>query len=494
MFKSSKLLFVTLFLWSNNILFAQQKISGIDFGKTLSIKELKEDFRIMRRHIETIHPGLYTYTNKTEMDTIFDELEKSINTPMSSIMFYRKIVLLLQFIKNGHTNILTNLEYEKAIKESFTLFPFEIYPDDGQLYILKNNSTNSLIKEGSIIKSINGKDAMTLFTQISNKISRDGNMTTFAQMVALHRFNEFYAAHEGVYQSYDIEYITPNGKTTKSTVKGLTVKEIKKNKWDRYQDDGKWWGETNEPVLKLKIDNDVAILKIQTFSTYFAKKVKQNFKKFFNKSFEQIEEKGVKHLIIDLRGNGGGHEKPTHLLFSHLSDKPFVFNKDMYAITNKIPDPELYDNSRFVMNFLYPLFCLKKRGGVYTIKGIPGMQKHKPAKTVFKGKVYVLINGLSFSASGEITSFIRNANRAVFIGEEVGGNACQNVSGATVMLTLPNSKNRIRIPRELFTLNVDSEQCDRGVIPDHYIRPSITDKLMGTDPEMDFTLNLIKNQ
>lgn len=246
--------------------------------------------------------------------------------------------------------------------------------------------------------------------------------------------------------------------------------------------------------MKLETREDIAIMEIKTFSTYYVKKAKQNFKKFFDNAFESIEKNNIEHLIIDLRDNGGGDEMPTLQLFSHLSEQPFTFYETMYTKTNRIANPKLYNSRWFSMNFLYPLFKLKKNGKVYNIKGIPGLKKHKPATTIFNGDVYILTNGFSFSATGEITSFIKNSNRAVFTGEEVGRNANQNISGTTRILTLPNTKIRIRIPVELFKLNVNHKNAGHGVIPDYNIRPSITDKINGTGVEMEYALELIKKR
>ncbi|NMH88897.1 S41 family peptidase [Flavivirga algicola] len=474
--------------------FSQAEQTGSAFLKkyTVTVKEIKEDLQILKRHLETVQAGLYTYTSKAKMDQVFDDIEASVNQPISSIEFYRKIVPLLQHIKNGHTNIMPHLAYEEAINNSFTLFPFDVYFDKGSLYVLKNNSANPSIKEGSVIKSINGEDASSIFKELAVKSSRDGDNRTFPEMVTTLEFNKLYSKLKDVYPIYKTKFITPKNELLDIPVKGLTLKEIAENKLKRYKDDGKWWGETNNPVLKLKINNDIATMEIRTFSIYYARRVKQKFKRFFNKAFDKIEEANVKHLIIDLRYNGGGDEMPTIELLSHLLDKPFTFYKDMYTITNKVPNMELYDESKFEMNFLYPLFKLKRNGDVYRVKGIPGMKEVQPSKSVYKEKVYVLTNGLSFSATGEFASFLKNADRAMFIGEEVGGNTNQNVSGTTVTLTLPNSKVRIRIPMELFKLNVSHEKTNHGVIPDYYVRPSITDKLTGKDPEMDFVLNMIK--
>ena len=61
--------------------------------------------------------------------------------------------------------------------------------------------------------------------------------------------------------------------------------------------------------------------------------------------------------------------------------------------------------------------------------GLKGMKKSKPNKPQYGGKVYVLTDAGSFSATGETTGIIKHYNRATFIGEEPGGNPYQNVSG-----------------------------------------------------------------
>ncbi|AWV97250.1 S41 family peptidase [Arcticibacterium luteifluviistationis] len=477
--------FLILFFFSLSTCFSQSEISA---------ELLKEDLSILKFNLEHIHAGFYTYTNKPIMDEEFDRLRYSLTQPMSSIAFYRKLIDLNKFIRNGHTNIMPNAAYEKAIKQSFTLLPLEVYFDKNTLYILKNNSADSSIKEGSQIITINGENAVELFKEISEKMPRDGYNTTFPEKITNLSFNELYASIKGVSAMYKLELISPNGEIVSLDLKGLTKELIKKNKWERYQDDGSWWGMREQPVLKLNIDKEAAVMGVQTFSIYYAKKVKQNFKKFFDESFAQLEKAKVKHLIIDLRDNGGGDEQPTLELFSHLTEQPFTFYEDMYTITNKIPNPKFYNLNGFYMNALYPIFKLKKNEDRYSIKGIPGMKTFKPADSVFKGKVYVLTNGHSFSATGEITSFIKNANRATFIGEEVGGNTNQNVSGTTGTLTLPNSKVRVRIPIELFKLNVNHLDSMHGVIPDYTVRNSIQDELEGNDSVMNFALKLIAKQ
>jgi C-terminal processing protease CtpA/Prc len=50
-------------------------------------------------------------------------------------------------------------------------------------------------------------------------------------------------------------------------------------------------------------------------------------------------------------------------------------------------------------------------------------------KNAFKGKVYVMINRGSFSASSVISSNLKGSKRATFVGEETGGAYNGTVAG-----------------------------------------------------------------
>ena len=136
---------------------------------------------------------------------------------------------------------------------------------------------------------------------------------------------------------------------------------------------------------------------------------------------------------------------------------------------------------------------MKKNGDTYTIRRAEGMDVY-PAKAInFNGQLYILTNGDSFSATGEFASFIKHyRNNVIFIGEEVGGNALQNTSGLMRKITLPNSQQQVTIPIITYKMNVNPENSSHGVMPDHWVKNTITDELEGKDQVMDFTVDLIK--
>ena len=90
----------------------------------ISPEKLKEDFQLLKTSLEKTHAGLYPYTPKDSLDYAFNQIESSLNQPMTSINFYRKITPLLQLIGNGHTHFHAPPDFKTAINTTLLRFPF----------------------------------------------------------------------------------------------------------------------------------------------------------------------------------------------------------------------------------------------------------------------------------------------------------------------------------------------------------------------------------
>ncbi len=106
----------------------------------------------------------------------------------------------------------------------------------------------------------------------------------------------------------------------------------------------------------------------------------------------------------------------------------------------------------------------------------------------------ILIDGGSFSATGETTSAFHYYKKAVFFGEECGSGYYGNTSGFMVTATLPNSRIQIRVPLVLYTMAVDNYPKDRGIVPEFPVTPTIEDLLMGRDPVMEKALAYLEKK
>lgn len=486
---------VVICFLSANTLIAQQKTT-YNINKKYSVKELKADLATYKIQLEKVHTGLYVYHTKAEFDAYFQQLENSIIEPMTDIEFHRLTFPLNKLIANGHTRPIPSIGYMDGVLFEWKILPFEVYVDEGNLYVLKNLSDEEGIKEGAIIHSINGENAMDIYESFADEMWRDGYNKTAPATDAYEIFNELYAWQKGLPTTFEMEILQPNGEHLSLAIAGRTMKAMKATLKERYPNTKMDWEEDPKvKALELAIDRDIATMTIRSWSVDDYKDKGQKFKKFFKNAFEQIEKTRVEHLILDLRNNGGGDPIPTIELFAHLHPEPFTFYKAITSNIGKIEDNELYGIDWFYRTMYKAGF--KKKGDKYepnwliNLFGIKGLKPSKPNKTIYTGKVYVLTNASCFSATGEMASILKSYNRGVFIGEEPGGNPNTNTSGLQAVMTLPNTGNRIVMPFFQWEMNTTFENTGYGVKPDYPVRPSIQDMIDGRDVVMEFTLNLI---
>ena len=148
-----------------------------------------------------------------------------------------------------------------------------------------------------------------------------------------------------------------------------------------------------------------------------------------------MNDSGVAHLIIDVRGNGGGEPDMSVALISHLVDAPFVYFKKGLGYGN--------------------LFVATAPHAVH-----------------FGGSVQVLIDGGCFSTTGHFCSMVRHHKLAVFVGETGGGTyRCHDNSTDFV---LRHTGIQLRIARTTYETAVPdhdvSERFPRG-FPDRSHHP-----------------------
>jgi C-terminal processing protease CtpA/Prc len=176
----------------------------------------------------------------------------------------------------------------------------------------------------------------------------------------------------------------------------------------------------------------------------------QSCKKTFAAYFKSFKESKTKNLVIDLRDNQGGDIENGEELLSYLLDNPF-------NILEKGPTSGIIN----------------------------------PKENAFSGKVFVLINGGSFSNSGIISSYLQKVKRAVFIGEEAGGNRAV-LNGNPKTGILPNTKIYYEIPSAVYLMRTDIKNDGHGTFPDYEIHSSAEDIIAKKDKVKEFALSLIQ--
>src|SRR5690606_6544223 len=117
---------------------------------------------------------------------------------------------------------------------------------------------------------------------------------------------------------------------------------------------------------------------------------------------------------------------------------------------------------------------------------------NKRKDNYYDGNLFVLTDGLSFSAASIISANLKGTKRATFIGNETGGAYNGTVAGRLPVLTLPNSKLKWRLGVMNVQPKEQTEEFGHGVRPDITIIPTAEQIINKEDPEMDWILKKLE--
>lgn len=445
-----------------------------DPDRLFTVEELQEDFRALRKDIEKRQPNLYLYTPKERMDFVFDSLYKGIDHPMHFQEFYYHIAGVVSFIKDGHNLIAPGTWVGRYNEKNSKFFPLHISCVDGKLYSDMNCSQDSLIRDGAEIFSINGESAQSIRKKFLERVVRDGYNQTLPDWVMNVYFRGFYNNLFGFREKYVIGYSGADGTLHIDSVPGERLDTIM-NVWKRRYPERIEFQKKRWSGLTLRFDSatHIPVMRLVSFDPDLLKKAHhQKFRKVVREFFDKIDSAKSETLIIDVRDNNGGDPMLAVFLLRHLMNERFVYAEK--ALQTRRFNPG------------------SRRSRLTRCK-IPGFgtKTFDPEKKHFSGKLIVLINGGSFSATGEFASVLRRYKRATFVGEETGGNPV--ICGGQMFkhsLVLPNTRINCLTGTEATILADLSTNTGHGVLPDYFVRNSIDDIVANRDAEMEFALNL----
>ncbi len=424
--------------------------------KVYSIAELKADIQFLKTRLENNHPGLYLYSAKSVIDHVFDSLENGISQPLTGREFYKHISIISSIIKDGHTILLP------GGTNASQYLPYQFAIRDNQLFTQMVCTGDRTIPAGAEITSINQVAATDIIKQLCERQVRDGDNLTYPLWIISNYFRQYYSFIFGQPDSFAIRYKT-EGQEKSTVVKALPRDSIYYYRQQHYPASILTSQVNKGLTLSLEKENRYAVLTIKDFhKDVLRKEYKQNFDKEISSFFEQIKNSKTDNLILDLRNNQGGDIENGVFLLSYLLDKPFSIVKEYYCVDDHELKP-----------------C----------KG-PSLGLHDPQPNNYKGQLYVLINGGSFSNSGIVSSCLQVNKRATFIGQETGGNP-HVINGFSKDISLPNSKIQLQIPTKQFVMTSKANNNGRGVMPTHFVEPRIIDVLENRDAELVYTIDLI---
>lgn len=486
----------------------------------IAVTDLQKDVDYVQHKLEKLHPSLYKYISKENLNYKFDSLKKVIDRPMTRKEFYFILSPVIASVRQGH--MVLSPPYKRVSKKEQKRFKnigtgplsqFDFEWINYKLYVIKNKSSEKTIQAGAEVISINQIPPQNIYNRYRSTYTSDGYNTTYITRGFSKRFTTYLTNEIGINDSLKyvfkqndslkeivIHRLKPEKKvdkvaTDKAIVQKAKVISKREKRIYGYDDATKLFSKNLNFVPS---DSSVAILKLRDFSN-------GKFRVAYREIFEKLSMSKAKTLIIDLRGNPGGRVADVVNLYSYLTDKEYTMLQPAevtsktslwkLGVFNKMPNITYP-----LLGVFYPGYMLfstlrtkKNSDGTYTYS-LVGSKKRENNPNYFKGKIYVMINGGSFSASCLLSATLKANSNVTFVGEETGGGFNSTVAGLLPVITLPKSKLLWRLGLMDVKTTNQTSVLGHGIYPDKEIIATLKDKIEGKDPELDWIMNDIKTK
>lgn len=479
--------------------FAQKKKEDYDPKKTYSPTQLKEDFTFLRKCLDESHPGLNWYISKDSLDGIFDGFEKNLNENLTERQFRNRLFPVLGEIRCGHSSLANSKERMKYLEKNKTKYlPFEIIALSNlsvqtpvyQLFIKENKSKDSTIKKGNEIMSIDGVSSKDIIKTMANSFLSDGYNQTHKYHILKENFQMWYPRMFEEKDTFLVEIRDSIGQIRELKMPCINEKMFPFSKKNEAKKTYIYNTKKNKLTFDLDEKNkNIGILTVKSFTM-------KGYPKLYRKTFRYLKEHKIEHLVLDLRGNGGGMIfHPGHLLSYLINEKEQAYTYREAKNPSFLEKVEGKGKGLKFTKWVFPKF--REKWGVKTVKNDSifhiTIQNRVREKNHYNGKLYILIDGGCFSATAYTAAFLKKHKRGLFIGEETGGG--EKGCNAMVMnyLELPNTKLRYRFPFFRVEHNVTPQAIGRGVFPDVNIKYDKKSRLEDKDLEMEKVRMVVEN-
>jgi C-terminal processing protease CtpA/Prc len=462
--------------------FSQKK--EFDVQKKYSVKQVLEDIDYTEKYLIKFHPDPFKYISKDSLHAFVLRQKAKIDTPQTEMQVRFCIKRIVAKIGCGHTDVAASKKYTKAIKKiNRPILPLNVFvTDSNRLFVLNNLSSDTTIKPGDEIISIDKYSVPSILKRIYSITTSDGYNDTYKkQSTRYNSFKYYYSFCYGFKLDYVAKIKHQNNSITTCNLKAIS--NLKDTLILLYTDTVHYLKKTKNYNYRIvKEDQSIAIIDINGFKG-------RRWRGFFRKTFKDIKRKNIENLVVDLRDNGGGQINLGLNFLSYLIDKKIVLPFD-----KKINSTAFHP--KYKMGFgnraIPVIFSLKPPERFKNGKLRHYFIKFPKRKKQFKGQIYVLTNGKSFSMSSVAASYLKYKSNAIIIGEETGGNIAGSNAVISGKIFLPNTDIKIFVPLYHLYHDLDVKNEGRGLMPDYPTHYTKEDILNGIDVDMKKVLELVK--
>lgn len=451
---------------------------------------LASDVRLLRRAYETLHPGLYRYNTKPEMDALFDRLEADWAKGPALPEAYLSLSGLLAKVRCGHSY--ANF-YNQSAAVSDAVFagrgklPFLFIWLNGRMVVTDPQGTDGLAR-GDTIERINGRRSSDVLKALLPYVRADGNnaakRVSLMSVSGLDRFETFDVFDGLVFgrrERFTLDVRAVDGNRRQVEAASITLAERQARM-------------TPEPkggaVFTRRFEaNGACVLTMPSWGLYNSD---WDWKGYIDETFNEIASRKAPALIVDLRGNEGGLDCGDEILARVITAdlaRTAYERRVRYQKTPADLDPYLdtWDKSfRDYSASTEPL-----GDGFYRLIERDGESRAPiaPKGPRFDGRLIVLTDAANSSATFQFANLVKANGLGTLVGETTGGSQRGINGGAFFFLRLPESGLEVDLP--LIGTFPLTPKPDSGIDPDVFAAATPASLAAGSDPMLEAALAIV---
>jgi len=296
--------------------------AAFDPEKTYPVDALREDLAVLWDVLEEGHGGFDRYTPFSALRRSFDAVRAGLAGPLTEFEFFTRLAPLIAEIKDGHTRLMLSSGATAHLDSRPVHFPLGLRFIGAKAYVLRNLCPDAGIEDGAELLAIDGTASADILKVLLPLVSSDAGIRTakLRRLEDLASFGSLLALRYGPRESFRVRLRPPRGgEVRETTLPGITAGDIPRLLTERYPA-----AVERRPTYELSFRGPAALLRIRSFSDD-PDKERPRYPDFVEAAFRTLDEKKTPGLVIDLRGNGGGHDEYAKLVFAHVMDRPFLY-------------------------------------------------------------------------------------------------------------------------------------------------------------------------
>ena len=289
------------------ILAAAPVLSNSQAERVLTPGEMEEDLFSLSDSFHSLHAGRLRYATEEELDEAFGEALLAVSEDRTRLEFFRIVSRAVSIVRCGHTRTRLGSALEREVLDAGGLIPFDVFLDGERAWIL--HSYDDALESGAELLSVNGRSMAEIRSTVFEMLAGDGFIETGKERRLERDFARLYvllAQEPGeIGRGYEIR---TDAAETSVEVQGLTLEALSERRAAR----------PSRPLMSvtLKPEQDLAILMVSEFGDRTGE---EPFPEQLEDCLVKVNESGVRNLVVDLRGNGGGDDNYGALLVSYMA-------------------------------------------------------------------------------------------------------------------------------------------------------------------------------